>query len=174
MSIKVQSLGVVAGGTAHEGLRVSGGTNATPIVLTLNAGHGLKVADRVISSGITGLTGANGTFGLSAVAATTATLEGSVGNGTYGGTPLLRAVMDKTPFMHRHSAAGFIAAADAYDGVAVIESSADNSTFADAIKSVALGAGQDNLHIEVELGLYMRFRSSTAGSAGAASAQLLA
>lgn len=173
MSLKVQSLGVVAGGTAHEGLRVSSTTNATPIVATINTGHGLKVADRVISSGITGNTGANGTFGVSAVAATTLTFEGSSGNGTHGGTALLRVAMDKTPFMQRWSAVAFLGATDAYDGVGVIESSADNVSFADAVKGVALPAGQDNIHYEVELGAYMRFRSSTAGATGAASAQLM-
>lgn len=175
MSLKTFSLGSVAGGSAHEGLRVSDSTNATPIVATINALHGLKVSDRVISSGITGNTGANGTFGLSAVAATTVTFDGSKGNGTHGGTALLRAVMDKTPFMQRHSAAARLNCQSTYDGVAVVEGSADNSTFADAKKGVALAAAPaGGLDFEVELALYMRFRSSTAGAAGVASAQLLA
>lgn len=175
MSLKVQSLGAVAGGTAHEGLRPTGGTNATPIVATINATHGLKVGDRVIIAGVTTLTAMNGTFGLSAVAATTATLEGSSGNGAYGGTGTMRAAMDKTPFMQRHSAVGAIQAQSTYDGVVIVESSADNSTYADAKKGVALAAtAAGGLMIEVELGAYMRFRSSTAGAAGVASCQLLA
>lgn len=176
MSIKVASLGVIAGGTAHEGLRPTSSTNATPIVLTVNAGHGLKIGDRVVVAGITGNTNANGEWTISAVAATTATLEGSSGNGAHGGTATLRALMDKTPFMRNHSAGAFIGATDAYDGVMIIEGSADDSTYATALagSAVALGAGQDNLHVEVNLAKYMRLRSSTAGSAGAGSAQLLA
>lgn len=173
MSLKVQSLGTVAGGSAQEGLRCTGSTNATPIVLTVNAGHGLKVGDRVVVAGITGNTGANGEWTVSAVAATTATLQGSVGNGTHGGTPTLRVLCDKTPIMQRHAAAAFVGATDAYDGVVAVQSSADDSTYADAIQGVALGAGQDNLHIEVKLGKYMRLISTTAGTTGACSAQLM-
>lgn len=172
--MKVLGLGSVAGGSAQEGIRCTGSTNATPIVLTLTAGHQQKNGNRVVVSGITGNTGANGEWTLSAVGATTATLDGSVGNGTHGGTPVVRALCDRTPFMQRGSAAAAIGATDAYDGVVVVESSADDTTYADAIKGVALGAGQDNLVIEVELGRYMQFRSSTAGTTGAASAQLLA
>lgn len=172
--MKVRGLGTIAGGTAHEGIRCTGSTNATPIVLTLTAGHQQKNGDRVVVSGITGNTGANGEWTISAVTATTATLNGSVGNGTHGGTPVVRALCDQTPFMQRHSAAAFIGATDAYDGVMVIESSADDTTYADAIQGVALGAGQDNVVIEVTLGRYMRMRSSTAGTTGAGSAQIAA
>lgn len=171
--MKVRGLGTIAGGSAHEGIRCTGSTNATPIVLTLTAGHLQKNGDRVVVSGITGNTNANGEWTLGSVGATTATLLGSVGNGTHGGTPVVRALCDNTPFMQRYSCGANVAATDAYDGVVVVESSADDSTYADAINGVTLGAGQDNLIIEVTLGRYMRFRSSTAGTTGAASAQLL-
>lgn len=174
MSIKMQSLGVIAGGSAHEGLRVTSGTNATPIVLTINAGHGLKIGDRGIAAGITGLTAANGEWSLSAVAATTITLEGSVGNGTFGGTATFRVLCDKTPFMKGHDASVFVGASDAYDGTVIIEGSDADVTYATAVKGSALIAAQDNVFIEVSLTRYMRLRSSVAGTVGAVSAQIIA
>ena len=175
MSIKMQSLGVIAGGSAHEGLRVTGGTNATPIVLTINAGHGLKVGDRIRVAGITGLTAANGEWNISAVgAATTITLEGSVGNGTFGGTATCRVLCDKTPFMKGHDASAFVGATDAYDGTVIVEGSDDDTTYATAVKGPALIAAQDNVFVEVSLARYMRFRSSAAGTVGAATCQILA
>ena len=175
MSIKMLSLGIIAGGSAHEGLRVTGGTNTTPIVLTINAGHGLKVGDRIIVDGITGLTAANGEWNLSAVgAATTITLEGSVGNGTFGGTATCRVLCDKTPFMKGHDASVFVGASDAYDGTVIVEGSDADVTYVTAVKGPALIAAQDNLCIEVSLARYMRLRSSAAGTVGAVSCQILA
>lgn len=103
MSNKITSLG--SAGSAVAGILISGATNATPIVLTLAAGHGLKAGDRLAVAGITGNTGANGEWTLGAVTATTAVLLGSVGNGTYGGTPRAGVIMDTTPMMKSHSAA---------------------------------------------------------------------
>lgn len=103
MSNKVISLG--SAGSAVAGILISGATNATPIVLTLAAGHGLKNGDRLAVSGITGNTNANGEWTLASVGATTATLVGSVGNGTYGGTPRAAVMCDATPHMKLHSAA---------------------------------------------------------------------
>ena len=174
MSTKMQSLGVIAGGTAHEGLRVTGGTNATPIVLTINAGHGLKVGDRARVAGITGLTAANGEWTLSAVAATTVTLEGSVGNGTFGGTATTRVLCDKTPFMKGHDASAFVGSTDAYDGTVIVEGSDDDTTYATAVKGSALVSTQDNVFVEVSLARYMRFRSSAAGTTGASTCQIIA
>ena len=173
MSTKVQSLGVIAGGSAHEGLRVTGGTNATPIVLTINTGHGLKIGDRIVVAGITGLTSANGSWNISAVAATTVTLEGSVGNGTFGGTATSRVLCDKTPFMKGHDASAFIGASDAYDGTVIVEGSDDDVTYTTAVKGIALASGQDNLLVEVSLARYMRLRSSVAGTTGAVSCQVI-
>ena len=174
MSAKIRSLGTVAGGAAQEGLRVTGGTNATPIVLTINAGHGLKLMDHIRVGGITGLTSANGEWHVSVVTATTITLEGSVGNGTFGGTATCRLLCDETPFMKGHDAALFIGASDAYDGTVIAEGSDDDITYATAVKGSAIIAAQDNVFVEVSLARYMRLRSSVAGTVGAVSGQILA
>lgn len=68
---------------------ISGATNATPIVLTTSAAHGLAVGDRVYVADVGGNTGANGSWVVETVGSTTsATLRGSVGNAAYtsGGT----------------------------------------------------------------------------------------
>lgn len=83
---------------------ITGGTNATPIVATFAANSGLKTGDRVAISGITGLTAMNGEWTLEAVTATTFKLLGSVGNGTYGGTPRCALLMDRTPLHEDHNA----------------------------------------------------------------------
>lgn len=103
MSNKLVSLGSM--GSAVAGIVISGATNATPIVLTLAAGHGLKNGDRIAVSGITGNTGANGEWTIASTAATTTTLLGSVGNGAYAGTPRAAVVFDSTPHMKNHSCA---------------------------------------------------------------------
>lgn len=103
MSNKVISLG--SAGSAAAGIVVSGSTNATPIVITLTAGHGQKDGSRLAISGITGNTAANGEWTLTSVGATTATLVGSVGNGTHGGTVRAAVINDVTPMMRNHSAA---------------------------------------------------------------------
>jgi hypothetical protein len=103
MSIKTVSAG--SAGSAVGLHLITGGTNATPIVATFAANNGLKSGDRVAISGITGLTAMNGEWELEAVTATTFRLLGSVGNGTYGGTPLCALIFDKTPLMDGHSAA---------------------------------------------------------------------
>lgn len=103
MSLKLQSLGRAAGATTRC-LTCSSTTNATPIVATLGAGHGLKNGDRIALQNITGNTAANGIWTLANVTATTAVLVGSSGNGTHGGTAKVGVVFDKTPFMRDHSA----------------------------------------------------------------------
>lgn len=103
MSNKVFSLGNA--GSATGLLVVSGSTNATPIVITLAANHGLKNGDRIAIAGVTGNTNANGEWTLSSVGATTATLTGSVGNGTHGGTVRVANIFDTTPGMRNHSGA---------------------------------------------------------------------
>lgn len=103
MSNKIMSLGSM--GSAVAGIIVSSSTNATPIVITLAAGHGLKNGDRLALSGITGNTNANGEWTLASVGATTATLLGSVGNGAHGGTVRAAVIFDTTPTMRNHSAA---------------------------------------------------------------------
>lgn len=102
MSLKAQSLG--SAGSAVDTILVTGGTNATPIVLTFAANSGLKSNDRIAVAGITGLTAANGEWTLNMLTATTGQLLGSVGNGTYGGTPRVARIFDQTPTMNDHSA----------------------------------------------------------------------
>lgn len=102
MSLKAKSLG--SAGSAVQMLLITGGTNATPIVATFAANTGLKTGDRVAIAGITGLTAMNGEWTVEAVTATTFKLLGSVGNGTYGGTPRCAQVFDQTPTMAGHSA----------------------------------------------------------------------
>jgi hypothetical protein len=103
MSNKVISLGNA--GSATGLLTVTGATNATPIVITLGANHGLKNGDRIAIAGVTGNTNANGEWTLASVGATTATLLGSVGNGAFGGTVRVANIFDTTPGMRNHSGA---------------------------------------------------------------------
>ncbi len=103
MSLKALSLG--SAGSATGLIVVSSTTNATPIVATLAANHGLKNGDRIAISGVTGNTNANGEWTLSSVGATTATLTGSVGNGAHGGTVRVASLFDVTPQMKNHSMA---------------------------------------------------------------------
>lgn len=176
--MKIRSLGAVA--SAAAGITCSSGTNATPIVATIapSVAHGLKIGDRVSISGVTTLTAMNGQWTLSAVTATTATLLGSAGNGAFGGTAAVSCVMDTTPFMSGYSVgcavndASGIGAQAVFVGTALIKSSADDSTFADAKAGLALGASAGQMFIEVLLGRYMNFTCS-AYTSGAASAVLI-
>lgn len=102
MTLKAKSIG--SAGSAADLILITGATNATPIVITVAANSGLKTGDRIAIAGITGLTAANGEWTLEAVTATTFKLLGSVGNGTYGGTPRVAQIFDSTPLMKDHSA----------------------------------------------------------------------
>jgi hypothetical protein len=103
MANKIASLGSV--GAAGAGIQITGGTNATPVVVTLAAGHFLKEGDRIAIAGVTGNTNMNGEWTLANVTATTATLLGCAGNGTFGGTVRVAKKFDQTPNMRNHSAA---------------------------------------------------------------------
>jgi len=102
MALKSKSLGTSANTT--QALNITTSTNATPIVATFTAGHGLKDGDRVAIAGVTGNTAANGEWTLAFTGANTAKLLGSVGNGTHGGTVRVGLICDATPFMKSHSA----------------------------------------------------------------------
>lgn len=99
---RMESLGTA--GSAADTLTISGSTNATPIVITLGAGHGKKDGSRIAIAGITGNTAANGEWTLKFTGTNTAQLLGSVGNGTHGGTPRVATIFDQTPLMRGHSA----------------------------------------------------------------------
>lgn len=103
MANKIASLG--SAGSAAAGIVITAATNATPIVLTLTAGHFLKENDLLAIAGMTGNTNANGEWTLTNVTATTATLAGSVGNGAFGGTVRAAQIFRRTPIMRNHSAA---------------------------------------------------------------------
>lgn len=189
MSLKTVSLGTCA--SAARGILITGGTNATPIVATVTAGHRMKNGDRIAIAGVTTLTSMNGEWSVSAVGATAATLDGSAGNGAYGGTAVVAALMDRTPHIAKHSGVVsiFQPSGAVFVGTAVIEyaDSVDASQFyytdsagvatagfASALMSgeiaiPAATAGQ-SLMVEVTLRRYMTFRCSayTSGVAGAA------
>jgi hypothetical protein len=187
MSIKQRSLGTCA--SAARGILITAGAAATPWVATVTAGHRLKVSDRLGIAGITTQVGSNGDFTVSATAATTATMEGSSATGAYAGTAVVAALMDKTPFMARHSACVIInqPSGAVFVGTLVVEGadkrtdsafSYDSSTgvdtagFKDALMSgeiaiPAATAGQI-MTLEVSLLKYMTLRCSayTSGVAG--------
>lgn len=179
MSLKLRSLGTMS--SAARGILITSGTNATPIVATVTAGHRLKNGDRIAIAGVTTLTAMNGDWTVRAVAATTATLDESSGNGAFGGTAVVAVLCDLTPFMPRHSAiAGLNQPSGAvFVGTVVFEGadSRDNTQFyytnssgvatagfKDGLKSgeIAIPAATAGQIIEVEVDLqrYMTVRCS--------------
>lgn len=64
-------------------LTITGATNATPIVVTTSAAHGLQSGDHVDIHGVGGNTAANGHFRIVVLSTTTFSLDGSRGNGAY-------------------------------------------------------------------------------------------
>lgn len=194
MAIKVRSLGAVS--SAARGILITSGTNATPIVATVTAGHRLKNDDRIAIAGVTTLTSMNGEWSLDAVGAAVATLRGSVGNGAFGGTAVVAVLCDRTPFNKGHSALCLIGqpSGAVLVGTLVIEgadsvdsgqttfqytnsSGVATSGFADKVPSgeaaiPAATAGQV-LAVEVALSRYMTIRAS-AYTSGVAIGQLAA
>lgn len=187
MSIKSKSLGTVA--SAARGILITSGTNATPIVATVTAGHRMKNNDRIAIAGVTTLTAMNGEWSVSSVGATSATLDGSAGNGAFGGTATVSALCDRTPFLPRHSAVASIHDAsgsavlvgtvvlEAADSIDATQHYYTNSSgvatagFKDALMSgeIAIPAATAGLGVllEVSLSRYMTFRCSAYTSGGA-------
>jgi hypothetical protein len=187
MSLKQRSLGTVS--SAARGILITSGTNATPIVATVTAGHRLKNDDRIAIAGVTTLTAMNGDWTLGSVATTTAALLGSAGNGAFAGTAVVAVLCDTTPLMRGHSAIAMInqpsgavfvgtLVFDAADSVDATQFYYTNSSgvatagFKDALKSgeiaiPAATAGQA-MALEVNLSRYMTMRCSayTSGVAG--------
>lgn len=170
--MKTLSLGTISA-SATSGVLMTGGTNATPIVATITAGHGLKTGDRVHISGVTGLTAMNGEWELEFASATTAKLVGSVGNGTFGGTAVVNVVCKKTPFMPRHSALavvqGNISAGtidiEGHDGTESSAGVLDSSLWVKASKTGAaaiLPAATAGSTVEVFMYPYMRVAAKSA------------
>jgi hypothetical protein len=71
--------------TSAPTFTVSGASNASPIQITTTGSHGLTTGDYVTITGILTNTAANGTFAITVVDGTNFTLDGSTGNGAYGG-----------------------------------------------------------------------------------------
>lgn len=187
MSVKIKSLGSSANTT--QALNITGSTNATPIVVTLTAAHGLKDGDRIAIAGVTGNTAANGEWSLKFTGANTAQLLGSVGNGTHGGTVRVAAINDVTPHLRGHSAAFALTgnhvgvvdleAYETYDdfaagsnnggavaplvlGLGVTNSAGSTST--PAKSTITTAATNPSLTSEIKLPKYLRMIPTTATS----------
>lgn len=187
MSIKVRSLGSFT--SAARGILITGGTNATPIVATVTAGHRLKNDDRISIAGVTTLTAMNGDWSLSSIGATAATLVGSAGNGAFAGTAVVAVLCDRSPFHARHSSQVIIGNTPgqaAFVGTVVLEyaDSVDATQFyytnssgvATAGFNSALQSGEIaipaatagiGMTLEVNLSRYMTARCSAYTSGGA-------
>ena len=193
--MKMRSLGTVS--SAARGILITSGTNATPIVATVTAGHRQRNGSRIAITGVTTLTAMNGEWELSSVGATSATLVGSAGNGAFGGTAVVSVLCDQTPFLPRNAAvalAADIGVAAIFIGTVVIEgvdsidatqhyytnsSGVATAGFKDMLKSgeIAIPAqtvvGGGSCHVEVDLARYMTLRC-TAYTSGTLQGALLA
>lgn len=182
MSLKYNSLGTAS--SAARGILVTSATNATPSVLTVTAGHRQRNGERICIQGVTTLTAINGEWSISSVAATAATLDGSAGNGAFAGTAVVAKVMDRTPFIAKHSAVfecGDLGVAAIFIGTCLIEkadsidgtqflytnsSGVATAGFNDALLSgeIAIPAqtvtGTGSCRVEVNMGRYMAARCS--------------
>ena len=143
--MKSRSLGSVS--SAARGILITGGTNATPIVATVTAGHRLKDNDRIGIVGVTGLTAQNGDWTVTVASATTLTQLGSKGNGTFGGTAVVAVLCDRTPFNAKSQGVVFIGqpSGAVLVGTLVIEGAdqrkADNTEFGYTDSAGAYAAG---------------------------------
>ena len=81
-------------GSSFANATVSAATNATPIQITTSLpANGYVTGETVVISGVAGNTNANGTWIITFVDSQNFTLNGSVGNGTYGGGGTSTAVL---------------------------------------------------------------------------------
>lgn len=78
--------GIILNGTVTPALSgsITGATNTTPIEIT-SAAHGLRTGNIVTVADVLVNTNANGTRQITRTGVDTFTLDGSVGNGVYGG-----------------------------------------------------------------------------------------
>lgn len=79
---------LVAASNSGSALTVTGATNASPIVVTTSAAHGLVTGQYVNIQNVLGNTATNGNWVVTKLSSTTFSLNGSTGNGAYtsGGT----------------------------------------------------------------------------------------
>jgi hypothetical protein len=73
----------------NTALSITAATNATPIAITTASAHHLSTGQNVNIAGAIVNTAANGAFVVTVTGATTLTLNGSAGNGVYGGSGVL-------------------------------------------------------------------------------------
>lgn len=198
MSLKAKSLGTMS--SAAAGILITAGVAATPWVATATAGHRQKVGDRLAITGLTTFTTIpNGEFTVSATAATTLTLDGASAVGAYGGTSVVCALMDKSPFIAKHSAVvslNDLSAAAVFAGTVLLEVADSMTTvsagafsytnssgvatagFKDALMSgeiaiPAFSVASPSIMVEVMMARYMRARCS-AYTTGSMTANVLA
>lgn len=76
-------------GTTVPSFNITDCTNASPIVVTTSAAHGVANTEWVVIEDVTGNTACNGIFEAASVAATTMALVGSTGDGAYIGGGIL-------------------------------------------------------------------------------------
>ncbi len=76
--------GIVLSGTRGLARRITGSADTEPILVTAT-GHGFATGERVGISGVLGNTSANGAWTVTVLDADRFTLDGSRGNGAYGG-----------------------------------------------------------------------------------------
>lgn len=186
MALKLRALGTMV--AAARGIVMSALSTGTPLSITLTAGHRQRNGDRIA---IVGLAADNGTFGewsLSGIAATSGVLDGSTGSAALSGTPVIAAVMDRTPFLPNHSAVAFCGSigtgtaptaaigtlvfegADQMksDGSAFQYNSASTGALTDGLRSVLLSGeiaipaftNAGSVMVEVKLARYMTVRAS--------------
>lgn len=67
----------------YSTFKVSGATNATPIVITADRAHNLTTGDPVMIYGVSGNPAANGSWNVTVLSTTTFSLDTSVGSGAY-------------------------------------------------------------------------------------------
>src|SRR5215813_11525260 len=68
---------------APSSAKITGATNASPIVITTSANHNLTTGQRVMIAGVGGNQAANGTRLVTVLTNTTFQLVGTTGNGNY-------------------------------------------------------------------------------------------
>lgn len=137
--------------SAARGITITGATNATPIVATLGANHGvpsLAQADQSYDAlrrftifGITGNLAANGLWSLRSTGTNTFALQGSAGSGSPTMTnAVIAALMDDTPFMKGHAAVAWAATAidsAPFDGTFAVMGNRADATDAEILASDA-------------------------------------
>lgn len=114
-----QFYGDRAAGVLGSTTAITSSTNATPIVVTTTAAHGLAVGDNVVVAGHTVNTNAVGTWRISAATSTTLTLQGSVGNGGGGATGTVQG-LSQPPASGMRLGTGVTAAAKTGAGAAIV------------------------------------------------------